>query len=112
MFVLAILEALRNGPPATAQKDVFRRGLFRIWILISGVWVILCALEFMNLPGNCVIGNCDIFTRAFFTTSSYYTINTTYLNIGKVFIGIPMLAFVGGLAVRWVVEGFRRPAPN
>lgn len=54
--------------------------------------------------------DCDFFVRTFFNKAplSYYNINADYFDIGKAFIGVPVLAFSVGLAVCWAVDGFRR----
>jgi hypothetical protein len=84
-----------------------QKGVFRIWVAVSGLWMTLCAVEVANLPGNCYIGRCDIFVRAFFNIDMY-NVDVSYWGISKAFIGIPMLAFAIGLAVCWVIDGFRR----
>ena len=39
--IFTILELLNNGNPST-RRELFRRGVFRIWAFISGGWLILC----------------------------------------------------------------------
>jgi hypothetical protein len=65
IFILTILELLKNGSPST-RKELFRRGVFRIWSTISGGWLILCTFEIISLPARCYLGRCDLFSRAFF----------------------------------------------
>jgi hypothetical protein len=110
MFILTMLELLQNGRQPTTGKELFRRGALRVWACISGGWIILCALEMINLRGNCNIASCDFFIRTFFKESSnYYNVIPSYFDVGKAFIGVPVLAFSIGLATCWVVDGFRRP---
>jgi len=109
MFFLVSLELLRNGPPATAEKAFLRRGLFRILVVISGGWIILCSAQFMYLPPYTCYYHCGFFARAFFGAGSH---DPNYLDVGKAFVGIPALAFVLGRAACWVVEGFRRSTPT
>ena len=105
IFVLVILVLRQNGPQATAEKDYsinLRRGLFRIWALISGSWIIFCAIEFLQ--------NCNTRWACGFFASGL--IKLTYFDNGKWFTGPPALVFMIGLAACWVVEGFRRSAPS
>ena len=65
----------------------------------------------MSIPGNCYLESCDFFVLAFFKhhASSYYSsVYANYFDIGKAFIGVPVLAFLVGLTVCWAVDGFRR----
>ena len=104
MVTLAVLVMLGNGPRAKAGEDFpinLQRGLLRIWVLISGLWIIFCAIEFLQ--------NCHSRYACDFFGSGHSPI---YLDIGKCLIGFPALVFVIGLAACWVVEGFRRSAPN
>jgi hypothetical protein len=104
MVTLAILVMLRNGPQAKAGEDLpinLQRGLLRIWALISVSWIIFCAIEFLQ--------NCTSRYACVFSASEHSPI---YFDIGKWLIGFPALVFVIGLAACWVVEGFRRSAPN
>jgi hypothetical protein len=104
MVTAAILVMLRNGPQAKAVGDFpinLQRGLLRIWALLSGSWIIFCAIEFLQ--------NCNSrYACAFFGAGH----NSIYFDIGKWIIGFPALVFLIGLAGCWVVEGFRRSAPN
>ena len=73
----------------------------------------LCAWEFTNLPHSCYEEGCDILVRTFFRVPSTYTmIDRSYFNLGEAFIIIPLLGFVVGLIVCWVVDGFRRSSLN
>ena len=102
-----------NDPQSAAGKDFVPRGLFRVWAVISGGWIIFCTLEFAYLPGNCYIESCDIFARTFFDgPSSYNIVDVGYFDIGKALIGIPALFFVFCLALYWGVDGFRRLEPR
>jgi hypothetical protein len=58
-----------------AGKDILRRGLFRVWLAMSGGWITLCAFEFANLPGNCYVPKCDLFVRAFFANLPDYSVD-------------------------------------
>ena len=47
IVVLAVMEILRNGPPASNKNKSainLHRGLFRIWIAMFGPWTLFCAL--------------------------------------------------------------------
>jgi len=51
IVIVAILVSLDGGPQTRAGAEPsinFRRGLFRIWVLISGSWIIFCATTFVN----------------------------------------------------------------
>src|ERR1700731_3173448 len=71
MLIGAILELIHNDPQSTINRDLFRRGVFRVWSCVSAGWIILCALEFMQIPGNCYVGRCDLFVRSFFKVVGY-----------------------------------------
>jgi hypothetical protein len=103
--MFATFELLRKGPH-TRTAETFsinlRRGLFRIWVSVSGPWLILCAFEFSQ---NCKrYAGCD-----FFSNGDHFP---SYFDIGKWLIGPPMLAFGAGLAACWVIDGFRRSPPT
>jgi hypothetical protein len=94
-------------------QTFLRRGLFRIWLVISCGWAMVCIYELVNLPGNCYTGSCDLFMRAFFRdTSSYYGLDFSWYNIAKALLEIPALASAVGIAVCWVIDGFRHSAAD
>jgi hypothetical protein len=98
--VLAALEVLRNGPPARAEGTLrinFRRGVFRIWLLISGSWIAFCVIKFRDCP---------------YWRHGDYSPFDNYLGVGEWFVGIPALTFITGLAVCWVFDGFGRSPPH
>jgi len=104
IVIVAILVSLDGGPQTRAGAEPsinFRRGLFRIWVLISGSWIIFCATTFVNKCFSRYA--CD-----FFSSGS----SSIYFDIGTRFIGIPLLAFMACLALCWVVEGFGRSSPR
>ena len=111
MIILTILELIHNDPQCTINRDLFRRGVFRVWSCVSAGWIILCALEFMQIPGNCYVGRCDLFVRSFFKVVGY-GVYLSYFDVGKAFIGVPVLAFLAALALCWVADGFRRSTTN
>jgi hypothetical protein len=41
-----------------------------------------------------------------------YNVHLSYFDVGKAFIGVPVLAFTVALAVCWVADGFRRSTPT
>ena len=104
ILILAALEVLRKGPPATPAGTFpinLRRGLFRAWVLLSGPWIVFCAIEFWN----CAPYRCYIFLP--FGKIPFQS----YFDVATWFIGFPILAFVIFKAVCWVVEGFGRSLP-
>src|SRR5437870_2756910 len=51
MSILAALELLRKGPEAPTQETSainLRRGLFRIWAIMGGAWIVFCAIEYLD----------------------------------------------------------------
>jgi hypothetical protein len=104
MVILAILVLLGGGPQASAGQDSInlRRGLFRIWILISSIWIIYCLTVYLY---GCHSG----YACFFFSLGSRSPI---YFDIGTWLIGIPALAFVIGLVACWIIDGFRRSSPQ
>ena len=116
ILIGTILELIHNDPHSTINRDLFRRGVFRVWSCISAVWIILCACEFSTITfntmsWNCYQVSCDIFVRSFLTIVSH-GVHPSYFDIGKAFIGVPVLAFLVALAVCWVADGFRRTTPT
>jgi hypothetical protein len=100
LSILAILELLEDGPKVKAGEDPlinFRRGLFRIWIFISGSWLIYCTIVYLK--------SCSSLYACEFFTSGH---NPVYLDIGTRLIGPPILAFLTGIVICWVVDGFKR----
>ena len=116
MLICTTLKLIHNDPQSTINRDVFRRGVFRVWSCVSAVWIILCAFEFTTIPfttrpWNCYQVSCDIFVRSFLNVVSH-GVHPSYFDLGKAFIGVPALAFLVALAVCWVADGFRRTRPT
>ena len=111
VLILALLELKQNDPQSAINKDLFRRGVSRVWACVSGGWIILCAFEFTNIPGNCYVVRCGIFVRTFFKVEGY-SVHPSYFDVGKAFIGVPILAFAVALAACWIADGFRRSTPK
>jgi hypothetical protein len=116
MLIGAILELIHNDPQSTINRDFFRRGVFRVWSCVSAGWIMLCGFEFTKIPfttipWNCYQVSCDIFVRSFLKVESH-GVHPSYFDVGKAFIGVPVLAFLLALAVCWVADGFRRTTPT
>lgn len=99
IFIFSIFEAFRSGP------HNIKRGVFRICITISAVWTVFVVIEFLEYSKY----SCE-YLHYFLSDKGICF--ESYWDVAKWFIGIPALVFVIGLAACWVVEGFRRPAPN
>jgi hypothetical protein len=112
LFMLAALELLRHLPQEAASKYVFRRGVLRVWASLAVAWIILCAFRLPVVA--CNLYTCSIFWRAIFGPGAFEagSLRTSYFDVAKAFIGIPMLGFVVGQVVCWVADGFRWTTPN
>ena len=63
----------------------------------------------MQIRGTCYVGKCDLFMRHLFgMEESNYSVHARYFDVGKAFIGVPVLALLFALALCWVADGFRR----
>ena len=105
IVILIVLKLLsKDLPPATGQdfSIYLRKGLFRFWVVSSGLWIIVCATNFYL--------HCSRDSYKFFVGRTY--VSPSYLDIGEWFVAIPALAFVIGLAACWAIDGFRRSNPN
>ncbi len=101
--IFAALEVLRKGPHAPNEEGSpvnLRRGLFRVWTTISGVWIAFSVIEYIKLPPYC-----------YSCVSTNYISFKSYWDVGKWFIGIPALAFIFCVILCWTINGFRR-SPN
>jgi hypothetical protein len=116
MLIFSILNLIHSDPQSTINRDFLRKGVFRVWSCVSAAWIILCVFEFTQIPfttmpWNCHQVTCDIFVRSFLNVESY-GVHPSYFDVGKAFIGVPVLAFLAALAVCWVADGFRRTTPT
>ena len=106
LFILVALELLQSFPHEVTKQDILRRGVLRLWASISAAWIILCSFE---LPSTYYSHYRDFFSRAVF--DQHYQ-HPDYFNVAKTFVGVPILGFVIGLVICWVVDGFKRSTPN
>ena len=72
------------------------RGLFRAWIVASAAWIIWCLWQF---PYSCLIYHARPWCN--------YWDWQRYVEAVGTLIVPPALVLILGLAVRWVVVGFR-----
>ena len=85
------------------------RGLFRAWVIASFIWMggyvvyvwHTCAGS-LNKELWCLFGDNDWTERLSDFGLREYSYHATWL------IGPPILVLIGGIAVRWIVLGFRR----
>jgi hypothetical protein len=103
-IVFGIISAARRDNPDRSEDFSLRlrRGLFRVWVLATIVWMIFI---FIAYP----LSNC--YKYGFFATSFYSADLSAYFHLGIWLIGVPALAFVIGLSATWAVDGFRRGTP-
>jgi len=77
------------------------RGFFRMWIVLSGVWIVFC---FFTFDFSCFFGSyprCDRWSLFPLSTSIYArTLGAT--------LGVPAIAFIFGLGVLWIIKVFQR----
>jgi hypothetical protein len=99
IIIITTLALLRNHRSAAGRSFAtnLRSGLFRVWVVSSGLWLIVCAIQFYL--------HCSRYDCKFFVGMGHSPVN--YLDIGELFVGIPALAFVIGLAACWAIDGFR-----
>jgi hypothetical protein len=92
--------ALRSNYGSIARRSFatnLRSGLFRVWVVAAGLWLIVCGMQFYL--------HCSRYDCKFFVGMGHSPVN--YLDIGELFVGLPALAFVIGLATCWAIDGFR-----
>ena len=72
----------------------WRRGLFRLWLLVSTAWIMAWAIYFI-------------------LSAMAHALNTAgdFLAIPVVFFGPPVALLFCGLATRWAINGFRQDEP-
>jgi hypothetical protein len=99
IIIITALALLSNHRSITARSFAtnLRSGLFRVWVVASGLWLIVCAMQFYL--------HCSRYDCKFFVGMGHSSVN--YLDLGESFVGIPALAFVIGLATCWAIDGFR-----
>ena len=68
----------------------WRRGLFRMWLLVSAAWVMSWAIYFIL----------SAMAQALKTVGDF-------LAIPVVFFGPPIALLLCGIAIRWAIRGFR-----
>jgi hypothetical protein len=103
MVAVCSLITLSGGPHREATGDLtinYRRGIFRISVIVSGVWIIHCMIEFLQTCNNY---GCNFFTHG------HYFVLPGHVEIGEWFLRVPVVAFVIGQGVCWAIDGFQRP---
>jgi hypothetical protein len=86
------------------------RGLFRLWLIASVVWVGACLLRF---DFSCFFGSypwCEwwMLHRVHY----YFSSNNEYVETLALTFGVPIVAFIIGAAILWAVKGFQREKPS
>ncbi len=77
-----------------------RRGLFRVWLVLSIAWV---AANVWRLDFSCLRGAekdlpwCEAQAHS-------------YLKVLSIMIGVPLAAFILGRVIGWIFDGFRSGA--
>ena len=79
------LRMSRRGAQSTSTALNWRRGLFRVWLVISAAWIMAWAIWFI-------------------LSALAQALNATVIPI--VFFGPPIALFICGLATRWAIRGF------
>jgi hypothetical protein len=79
-----------TGSGIDAAPLNWRRGLFRLWVLVSAAWIMAWAIYFVL----------SAMTRALSTEGDF-------LAIPVVFFGPPIALLLCGLATKWAIGGFR-----
>jgi hypothetical protein len=99
IIIITTLALLRNHRSIAGRSFAtnLRSGLFRVWVVASNLWLIVCAMQFYL--------HCSRYDCKFFVGMGHSPVK--YLDIGELFVGIPALAFVTGLAACWAIDGFR-----
>jgi hypothetical protein len=84
--------------PFAANEDVtplnWRRGLFRLWLLISAAWLMSWTIYFIL----------SAMAQAFHTVGDF-------LAIPVVFFGPPVALLLCGMATGWAIRGFKADTP-
>src|ERR687887_1327336 len=87
----------RVGRPFPAREEVtplnWRRGLFRLWLLVSAAWLMSWTIYFI-------------------LSAMAHALNTVgdFLAIPVVFFGPPIALLLCGIATGWAIRGFRSDA--
>ena len=105
IIILIILVARRAASPETTEGDFqsrLRRGLFRIWVLITVPWIMIFVIEYTP---KCARYNCEMVQNLLAMKVDNLPV---YIGIGEWVIAIPTLAFGIGLGACWVIDGFKR----
>ena len=83
---------------ANAEEQVplnWRRGMFRIWLVLSAAWIMGWIIEFLvyGIQGG-------------------FRFATDYLTIPVLLFGPPVALLIFGIAVGWAFRGFRSDEPK
>ena len=81
-----------------------RRGLFRAWVVASVVWVGACILRY-NF--SCFFGSYSGCEWWAYPTLNYYVSPNDYVEVLAKTFGVPIAAFVIGIAALWAAKGFQ-----
>ncbi len=65
----------------------WRRGFFRLWLVVSGLWVLTFGVLLINLG------------------------STNWLLSVTAMVGVPIVVFIIGWLLGWVFKGFQRSKP-
>jgi len=81
-----------------------RRGLIRLWIVLSGAWALWQAWKLVT---NCIISGGGGFLRCHISPAYFtYDVPMTIADVAFRLVSFPAAAFVAIAAAWWVMRGF------
>jgi len=100
IIIITVFVLLNEGGSTMLERyfcSHLRKGVFRLWVVGSGLWLMICAMQFYL--------HCSRYDCKFFVRNGRYPLS--YLDLGELFVGIPAFVFFISLAACCAIEGFR-----
>ena len=106
-IILVVILNFGGGASLYSCQDFsgrLRHGVFRLWVFFSSAWVVYWTVIYCQSCELTYGGG--LFCRFSGARHYYSGIYESPFDIGRQFMGGPLLAFASGLAACWVIEGF------